>query len=173
MRDQDQAVVAERDHVDLPDALREGDEAEIDGIVEDILINEVGAAVFDADVDRRVVVEEFFDVGRQFVQADGVDRGDADGTADDFLHLLQLALQFLVNVQDLLRRLIDALTFTGKIELLLAAINHQRLEIPLHRTGLLAGRRLRDAVQFGRLGEALRFDQIGKNLKVFNLHTAL
>jgi hypothetical protein len=140
------AVVAEGDHLDLPDALREGDQAEIHRVVQDVLVNQVGAAVFDADVHRRVVVEELLDVGRQLMQADRVDGGDADGSADHLLHLLQFALQLLVDVQDFLRRLVNPLAFPRQIELLLAAVDHQRLEVALHRPRLLADRRLGDTV---------------------------
>jgi hypothetical protein len=163
---------AERDVLDLPDALRKGDEAEINRVVQDVLVNQVGAAVFDPDVDRGVVVQEFFDVGRQLVQADGVDGRDADGAADDLLHLLQLALQLLIDVEDFLRRLIDALALARQVELLLAAVDHQRLEIALHGARLLAHGRLRDAVQLCRLGEALGLDQVREDFEVFDLHTA-
>ena len=80
--------------------------------------------------------------------------------------------QLLVDVQNLLRRLVDPLALAREVELLLAAVDHQRLEMPLHRPRLLADRRLRDAVQLGRFGETLRFDEVGEDFEVFDLHAA-
>jgi hypothetical protein len=99
------------------------------------------------------------------VEADRVDGRDPDRAADDLLHLLQLAQEFVVGMQDLLRRFIDPLPLARELELLLAAVDQQGLEVPLHRPGLLAHRRLRDAVQLGGFGKALRFDEVGEILK--------
>ena len=168
--DEDEVVVAEGNRVDLAVLHREGHEAEVDGVVQDVLVHEIRAAVLDADVDRGEVVQEFLDVRRQLVEADRVNGRDADRAADDLLHLLQLGEEFVISMQNLLRGIINPLTLAGQLELLLAAIDQQGLEVALHRPGLLTHRRLGDAIEFGRLGETFRFNQIGEDLEVFDLH---
>ena len=115
-------------------------------------------------------MQELLDEGRQLMEADGVDRRDADRAADDLLHLLQLAQEFLVLVQDFLRRLVHPQALARELELLLAAIDQQRLEMPLHRTRLLTDGGLCDAVQLGRFREALGLDQVGENFEILHLH---
>ena len=115
-------------------------------------------------------MQEFLDIGRQLMQADRVDRRDADRAADHLLHLLQLAQQLLVTVQQLLGGLVHPLSFPRELKLLLTAVDQERLEMPLHRPGLLAHRRLGDAVKFGRLRKTLRFDEVGKDFEIFDLH---
>jgi hypothetical protein len=53
VRYEHEAVIAERHDFDLARLDREGHEAEVHGVVKDVLVNEVRAAVFDAAVDRR------------------------------------------------------------------------------------------------------------------------
>jgi hypothetical protein len=170
MADDDQVVVAERDAVDLAHARREGDEPEVDAVVEDVLVDHVRAPVLDAHVDRGVVVQEPLDVGRQLVEPDRVDGRDPDRPAHHLLHLLELGEEPLVGVEHVLRRLVDPLPLARQLELLLAAVHQQGLEVPLHRAGLLADRRLGDAVEFRGLREALRLHKVGEDFEVFNLH---
>ena len=53
------------------------------------------------DVDGGMFLEKAFDVRRQIVQADAVDRRNADHAGDDVLDLLQLVLQFGIGLDDL------------------------------------------------------------------------
>ena len=76
-------------------------------------------------------------------------------------------------VQDLLGRLVDALTLAGELELLLAPIDEQRLEMSLHRARLLADRGLGDGIELGRLGETPRLHQVGEHLENVDLHKPL
>ena len=115
-------------------------------------------------------MQEFLYKRRQLVQPDRINGRNPDRAADHLLHFLQLALQLLVGVQHLLRRLVDAVSFPRELKLFLAAVDEERLEMPLHRPSLLAHRRLRDAIQLGRFGETFGFDQIGEDFEVFNLH---
>jgi hypothetical protein len=55
--------------------------------------------------------------------------------------------------------------FARQLELLLAAVDQQRLEMPLHRTGLLAHRRLRDAVNLAAFEKLLVSTRSAKILK--------
>ena len=168
--DHDQVVVPERDGLDLADLRGKGHEAEVHAVVQHVLVDQVRPAVLDPHVDRGKVVEEPLDVGRQLVEPDGIDRRDPDGPADDLLHLLELGEQRLVGVQHVLRRLVDPLALARQLELLLAAVDKQRLEMALHRPGLLADGRLGDIIEFRRFRETLCLDQVGEDLKILNLH---
>ena len=58
MADHDQMVVPERDHLDLPDLVWERDQSEIDAVVQNVLVDEVRAAVLDPHVDGGKIVKE-------------------------------------------------------------------------------------------------------------------
>jgi len=66
--DEHQMIVAERQHLDLPLLDWEGHETEVHRVVQNVLVDEVRAAVFDAHIDRRVIVQEFLNERRQLVQ---------------------------------------------------------------------------------------------------------
>ncbi len=61
--DYDQLVLAEWCDGDLTVFDWEGYEAEVDGVMKDIFINQIGATVLYADVDRWEFEQEVFDVG--------------------------------------------------------------------------------------------------------------
>ena len=113
--DQDQVVVPERNDLDLALLDRESDEAEINRVVEDILIDQVRAPIFDANVDRRVVLQKALDVRRKLVEAYRIDGLDTNRAANDLLHLLQLAQELVVAVQKLLGSVVDPLTLPRQL----------------------------------------------------------
>lgn len=115
-------------------------------------------------------MQEFFNKRGQLVQADRVDGGNADRAANHLFHLLQLAHQLVVGVQDLLGRFVNPVAFARQLELLLAAIDQQRFKMALHGARLLAHRGLGDAIELGSFGEALGLNQVRKNFKILNLH---
>jgi len=78
-----------------------------------------------------------------------VDGRDADRAADDLFHLLQFREELLVGVQDFVGRLVHPLALARELELLLAPIDQQGLEVTFHRPRLLAHRGLGDAVELG------------------------
>ena len=69
------------------------DEAEIHRIMQDVLVYEIGAPVLDADIYGGKIVQKFFNIRRQLMQADGVNGGHANGAGNDVLELLQAAVQ--------------------------------------------------------------------------------
>ena len=73
-------------------------------------------------------------------------------------------------MQHLFCRLVDPLPLAGELELLLAPVDQQDLEMALHGARLLADRRLGQAVQFGRFRKTFGFHEIGENFEIFNLH---
>ena len=168
--DQHQRVLAQRADLQLAVARRVGHQAQVHHVAQHVLIHLVGAAVFDVHVDRRVALQELLQVGRQVVQADAVNGGDADGAGDDVLDLLQLAVQRVVGGDDLLAVVVEHLAFPGQAELLLAALDEQRFEEALQRADLLADRRLGHFVDLRGLGETLGLRQVTKHLQTLDLH---
>ena len=168
--DGDELVFHERDDLDLAGLLREGDEAEVHGVGDDVFVDEVRAAVFDAHVDVRELLHERLHVRREFVQADGDDGRDVDGAADDLAHLLHLAADLFVAVEDVLGGLVEAPALARQPELLLAAVDDQDVEVLLHRAQLLADGRLGDGVELGGFGEAFVVHQVAEDLQVLDVH---
>src|ERR1700690_1118365 len=168
--DDDEVVVAERDALYLADIGRKRHEPEVDAVVDDVLVDHVRPPVLDAHVDRGEVMEEPLDVGRELVEPYGVDGRDADRPAHHLLHPLELRDEPFVGMKDVLRRLVDPLPLARQLELLLAAVAQYRLEVPLHRAGLLAPGGLGDIVQLRGLGEALGLDEIREDFEVVYLH---
>ncbi len=159
-----------RDNFELRVFDRIGHQAEVNDIAQHVVINLVGPAVFDVDVDGRIVLHEFFDIRRQVVQADAVNRRDPDCARNDVLELLQLAIQRFIRLDDLLAVIVKHLAFAREAESFLAALDQQRLEDAFQGGDLLADGGLRDAVDLGGFGETFGFCQITKHFQTLNLH---
>ena len=168
--DQHQLILAERHRLNLPVFQRESDEPEIYGIMQNIFVDQIRAPVLHPHIYRREIVQKPFNIGRQFVEPDGINRRDANRAADHLLHLLQLGQQLFITVQQILRCLVDRLAFSRELELFLAAINQQGLKMLLHRPSLLAYGGLSDTINFRRLRKTLGFDEVGKDFEILNLH---
>ena len=65
--DEDEIVLKEIDDFELSGFDGEGDQANIDGVLEDVFVNQIGTPVFHPDIDGRVFFEESGDVGRELV----------------------------------------------------------------------------------------------------------
>jgi len=96
-----------------------------------------------------------------------------DGPADDLAHLLHLAGDLLVAVEDVLGRLIQAAALAGEAELLLAPVDDEHVEVLLHGAELLADGGLGDGVELGGLGETFVVHQVPENLEVLDVHERL
>jgi hypothetical protein len=75
-------IVADRDDDDLRMLLRIGDDAEIDLLRDDVLVDLVWPRVFDVNVHLWVLAQVFLQIRRQLVQADAIDDGNAQMAAD-------------------------------------------------------------------------------------------
>ena len=104
------------------------------------------------------------------MEADRDDGRDVDGAADDLAHLLHLAADLFVAVEDILGGLIEAAAFACEPELFLAAVDDQDIEMLFHRAQLLADGRLGDGVELGGLGETFVVHQVAEDLQVFDMH---
>ena len=79
MADQHQRILAQGDQLQLGVLGRIGHQPQIHHVAQHVLINLVGPAVFDMDIDGGKELEEFFQVRRQIVQADAVNGRHANG----------------------------------------------------------------------------------------------
>jgi len=131
MADEDQRVLAQLHDLEFRVTGRVGDQAQVHDVAQHVLIHLVGAAIFDVDVDGGIALEEFLEVGRQDVQADAVNGGDADVAGNDRFDFLELAVERIVGLEDLLAVNRKALPFGGETEILFAAFDEQGLEQPL------------------------------------------
>ena len=52
------AILSERDHFDLARFLGKGNESKVHGVVKNVLVDKIGATIFDSDIHRRVVGEK-------------------------------------------------------------------------------------------------------------------
>ena len=104
------------------------------------------------------------------MKADTVDGGNMNRAANDFFHLLQFAVELVIKVKDLFRRLVQFLTLSCEAKLFLASVDDQYTEVFLHRTELLANCRLGYPVEFCGSGKAFALDQVRKDFEVFNMH---
>ena len=121
--DEHERVFAECDDFNFWILDRIRDEAEVDDVARHVLVNLVGAAIFDVDVDRRITLHEPFDIRGQVVQTDAVDRCDADGAGNNVLQFRELVVQRLVGLDDLLAVIVKHLAFAREPEFFLAALD--------------------------------------------------
>lgn len=148
----------------------EGDESKITSAVLDFLINLIGAAVFDMDVDVGKFLEELFDVGRKLMKTDAVDRGDADIPRDDITHLVELVVHGLVLRNNFPARLVEEISLPGECEALGTSFDKRNVKFFFDGFNLLADGRLGYLVHLSRFAKALGFNQVPENLERFNLH---
>ena len=129
MANKHQRVLAQWNHFQLGIARRVGDQTQINNVAQHILIDLVGTAIFQMDVDSGIGLEEFLQVGRQVVQADAVNGSHANRARDDVLDLLQAVVQGIVSLNDLLAVFVKHLALAREAEFLLAAFDQQRFEL--------------------------------------------
>lgn len=170
--DENQLVFKKRDVFEFPVFGGIRHDAQIHDVVENVFVDEVGSAVFQMDIYRRVSAEESLHVWRELVQSHAVDGGHADVSADDLLHLLQFTVETLVKVEDFLCRLVETLSFVCQLELFLTSVYDEYLEVVLHGSQLLANRGLGDPVDFGSLRKAFALNEVGKYFEVLDVHYA-
>ena len=65
------------------------------------------------------------------MQPDAIDSSNADVTGDDFLDLLQLAMQRVISLEDLLAIIVEHFPLGGEAKVFLAALDQQRFELAL------------------------------------------
>ena len=138
MADQHHVVPAQGQNFQLVVLAGKRDQPDIHHVAQHIIVDLIGAAIFHVHVDGGIGLEKFFDVGRQIVQADAVNRGYPNRAGDDVFDFLEPAVKRLESLDDLLAVFIKHLALAGEPELFLAAFDQQRFELALQRADLLA-----------------------------------
>src|SRR5882757_1742716 len=170
MTNHHQRILAQRHNLQFRIALRIGHEAKIHDIAKHIIVNLVRAAVFHVHVDSRMFLEKSFDIRRQIVQADAVNRCDANRAGNNIFDLLQLAVQGVVGLDDLLAEIVKQLAFTRQAKLFFAAFDKERFKLPFQGANLLADSGLCNTIDLCGLGEAFSFGEVAKDFETFYLH---
>ena len=170
MADEHHVVPAQRHNLQLAVFAGKGDQPHVNHVAQHVIINLIGAAIFHVHVDCGIGLEKSFDVGRQIVQADAVNRGHPNRAGDDVLDFLEPAVKRLESLDDLFAVFIKHLALAREPELFLAAFDQQRFELALQRADLLADRGLGDLVDLRRLGETFRLRQVTEDLQALDLH---
>ena len=168
--DRHQAVAAEGLDLDQAAGGGEGDEAEVAGAGQDVVVDLVGAAVFDVDVDAGMALEEALQVGGQLVEADAVDGGDADRSGDQVAALGDAVPEGIELLDDAEGGLVEKGSLGGEGEVLPAAVDEGDPEAALEGAELLADGGLGDAVGAGGLAEAAAVGQVAEDFEGFYLH---
>ena len=136
--DKDEGVLADVDDLQPGVAGGVGDEAQVNYVAQDIVVYLVVPAILDVHVNGGIVLQKLLHVGRQDVQADAVDGGHADVARDDVFNLLQLAVERVARLQNAFAVIVEDVAFRREAEVLLAALDQQRVEPPLQRADGLA-----------------------------------
>ena len=150
---------------------RERHQPEVRIAIEHLCVNLRGTAVVDLHVHLRVQDAELLQERRQLVQADAVDRGDAQFARHDVLQFPDAVAEALEGVQDFLARFEQCAPFLGHGEILLAALDQADVKALLQSPDLLTDRALRDRVEIGRPGEAGGFNEVAEDLESLDLHS--
>jgi hypothetical protein len=169
---QHQVVLADRDDHDLRMLLRVGDDAEVDLLGDDVLVDLVRARVFDVNVHLGVVAQVLLHVRRQLVQPDAVHDRDAQMTADDRAAVLQLGLDVLVLVDDLAAGAVEDRPLRGGLGAAPAAFQELAAILRLECPKLLADGGLGDEVLGGGNGETARLDDVAEYLQGLDMHNS-
>jgi hypothetical protein len=171
--DDDEAIFAEGFDFNEFFGDGKGDKSEITGAFDNFIIDLIGATIFHGDIDAGELFHELFQVGGEFMQADAVNGGDADGAGDDVAHFGELMLEHLVLVDDLFAGFVEGFAFSGEAEAFIAAFDEGNAVAFLQGTDLLTDGGLRYKVKCGSLAEAFGVDEVTKNFEGFNLHDTI
>ena len=111
-----QFVVAKRNGDDLAALGRIGDDAEVDFALDEVFVNFVGAQIFEMNIDRRIVAQEFRQIRRQLVQTDAVNGADANRAGDHRADFAQAIFQLEEFADDFLARGVENLAGGGRFD---------------------------------------------------------
>ena len=168
---EDQLVRPQRHELELRPAGGDGHDAQVDGAVQARLVDLVGAAVQEAQVDLGMGAEEGLHGGGQRVQADAGHRGDGHRAGQDIGAVAQPLLDESKPLQRRLRLGVEDLPGLRHAEGAPGrAVEQAAFVTALQRAQLLADRRLGDEVQPRRPREAARLDQVAEGLQGLDSH---
>ena len=123
MANEHQHVLGQRGDMEARVFLRISYQADIGHAGDDIFVQLCRPSVFYGYIYSGVFLEKFFQVRRQLVEADTIDRYDLDVAGDDILDLLNFMAKLVVGLHDLLAIFVECLAFLGKREFLFSPLN--------------------------------------------------
>src|SRR5262245_58711361 len=163
MTDDDPFILPKWNDFEVRFAQRQGDDSEIDQIIQTGIVDFVCPAVFDMDIDLWMRFDEPFDEGRQFMQPHAVDRCDADRPRDHLCFRPEPHLERLKTFGDLLAYFVQQPPGLGRDDAFsLSAIDQLLVESLFQCFDLLADRRLRDKIERSRLRKRSEERRVGK-----------
>lgn len=104
------------------------------------------------------------------MEADTVDGRQADSSAYNLLHFHEFAGQLFIDMKHIFGGLVDALALSGKLKLLLAAVDQERAEVFLHCSSLLTHCGLCYPVESRCFRKAFCLYKVCEYFEVIDLH---
>ncbi len=145
-------------------AFWKGDQAQIRGVAQHLFVNLPGAAALNPHLHARVVLLEAFDLRRQIVKPNALDRRDADAPRQHPMDFLHSRLHGLVVPKNPFAEIVKNLPHAGEPVTILAPLDEPRAGAPFQRGDRLADGGLRDPAEFGGSAKTPGLDQVAEDL---------
>jgi hypothetical protein len=149
---------------------RVGHEPKVHLAARDLLIDLRRTPVFHMQLHVRIALPEGLQKGRQLVQADAVDGGDAEFPGDHVAQRVKAAVEVIEHAQDFAPGLEENAALRGQRKVPLAALDEPHLEALLDGANLLADGALGDGIERARLRETARLDKIAEDFEGIDMH---
>src|SRR5437588_1322917 len=125
MAHKDETIRAKRNCFQPRIALGKRNQAQINDITKDVIIDLIGAPIFDMDIHAGIIFHETLNVRRQVVESDAVHGGNMNISREYSLNFLQPALKRVEAGKDALGVIINDFTFGSEPEIFLAAFDEE------------------------------------------------
>lgn len=146
------------------------DEAEVDAVVDDGLIDLFGAKVVDLEVGAGKAAGEFgFEAGH-FGDADGVDGGNADGSTCGAAEVFEADEEFLVAAEDIAAEVVEEFAGGEDFEGAAGAVEELSAKEAFKFLDGLAGGGLGDAVEGGAAADAAGLNDVFEEVQLGQVH---
>ena len=162
---------AEVDDLERPRRDRVGEDPEVGLVVQHRLDDLVRVQAFQQHPRLGIRRHERLHVPAHVVQADRVDRGDADRALDALPGRLELAARLLEVLQQRPAGLVEALALLRRLERAPGAVEQRHVQLALELLDGLARRRLGDPVRRRAAGEAPQADHVAVELEGVEVHS--
>ena len=149
-----------------------GDQSQISPAILHRLVDLLGLAIVDGDLDSGMVFSEQLEERREIVERDADDTGHSELPSEFAARDAEARAEALVAGQDVAADLQVDATLGREGEVVVATVDERDAEALLHRTDLLAHRALGDAARLGGAGKVPRVAEIAEDLEALDMHEA-
>lgn len=149
---------------------RVGDDPDVEGAGEHVLVDLVRLLVLEPDVHVGVRLHEALQLVGELVQPDRVHGGDPDRSGDDVRKRLETGLEVVVPRDDLLADLVEDLARRGRPDPPLGPLDELASVAGLEGADLLAHRRLGDEVLGRGDGKTPGVHEVAEHLEGLDVH---